>query len=253
MAVINKFLPKGSKYKTPQAIVHFEPERFDIMIENHGVRVYVYKTLPCPNVKKIDTAEHEIDCRLCHGSNFIDRDPVECWSFIQSQSLNKDFNMEGTFENHSVAATFERGIELQYFAKVELRDFTTTFYELVQRGEGDLDRLKYSAFKINYLIDKTGTEYVIDKSFQLVGGDVKWIGDKKPLKGSIYSIHYDYPITYRAVNALHINRFGQIGKKLPNRQAVEFPQQWMLKRDYIITREDINGNPLMFNSPIIEV
>lgn len=253
MVVINKNLPKGSKYNVKQHIVNLEPVRFDALIEGQGVRVFTYSTLICPNIKKIDTGEHEIDCRLCNGTNFIDRSPIESWAFIQNQSLNRSFNTDGTFDDQTVSATFQIGTELQYFAKVELRDFTTNYYELIQRGEGDIDRLKYAAFKINHVIDKHGNEYESPKSFGLSGGDIKWIGNNKPAMGTIYSIHYAYPITYRACNAMHINRFGQFGFKTKTKTAEEYPQQWMLKRDYLITREDIQGNPLYFNKPIIEI
>ncbi len=254
MAVINKNLPKKSEFNKKFPIVELDPVKLDMLIETQGVRVKVYQTMLCPNVKKIDSGEHEIDCKLCKGIGFIDHNFQQTWGFIQSQTLIREFAKEGVWDDQNVACTFQTDIEVQYFAKIELMDFTTTFYELIQRQEGELDRLKYPAFSIQTLIDQHGVQYTYQKHFVLTeSGDVKWInGFERPSIGTIYTIYYTYPITYRAVNAMHVNRFSQVAKKLDHKEPVQLNQQWLLKRDYLLTRQDLDGNPLKPNKNIVE-
>ncbi|HMV01705.1 MAG TPA: hypothetical protein PLJ37_01135 [Chitinophagales bacterium] len=249
MSIVNTTIPnEGFPLRR-----NLNPDDFDKLIKTHGARVKVYKTTLCPNVKKIDTVEHEIDCNLCHNNLFIDRDPLDGWSYFQSQKLERMFNVDGTFDDQMVMASFVRGIYLQYFAKVELLDFTTTFYELIQRQNGDVDRLKYSAFTVGLLIDKNGVEYKFGQDFTLTSPtrDIKWIGNR-PSQGVIYSVYYEYLLTFRALKALHVNRFSQFG--LPGAATVtpvEHAQQWILKRDYLITKEDLMSLPVSPNKVFV--
>lgn len=253
MAVINDNIEKTNLGKEPQ--VQLEASKFDALIESQGVRVTVYTTTLCPNIKKIDTLEHEIDCKLCHGTAFIDRNGVDTWAYLANQKLDRKMEKDGTWDDQVVAASFKCGISLQYFAKIELMDFTTSFYELVQRQQGNLDRLKYKAYQVNLLIDQHGEEYIVDRDFQIdVNGDIVWTNDQnQPTTGEIYSIHYEYPITFRAINALHVNRFSQKGRIHGEYiTPVELPQQWLIKRDYLVTKEDLSGNPLAPNKIMVE-
>lgn len=250
MGIINQDLTPndGNGYKK----VYLRPDDFDTMIEGQGIRVRVYKTLLCPNYKKIDDGVHELDCKICYGKNFIDRDPLETWAYISNQSDLKKVEVSGLYDDETVSATFKRDVELFYFARVELLDYTTINNELIQRQDGEIDRLRYSAFKVNYLIDKNGIEYVSGQNFILdPNGDIKWTGTR-PIRGMVYSVYYDYAVTFRAVTAKKINRFGQDKYNKPVSQAVEYMQAWNLKRDILVQRKDIDGSPL-FTNRIIEV
>lgn len=252
MAVINPSIPKTNTFNPKFKAVQLNAKDLNALIQEQGVRVKVFMTAICPNVKSIDSAQHEISCNLCKRG-FIDRNPKETFVYLQSQTLIKNFAKEGVWDDQLVAASFPSGVDIQYFAKIELLDFTSVFYELVQRQEGDVDRLKYQAFKVNYLIDKNGVEYHLGTHFNLSDtGDVQWVQSVRPTTGTTYTIHYDYFITYRAINAMHVNRFGQESFKAPDRKPVEYPQQWMIKRDFLVSREDLAGNPLTKNN-VIEV
>ncbi len=254
MAVINHDLPNTSQFGAGPKLVEINPTKNNILIESQGVRVDVYETMLCPNVKKIDTGEHNIKCTLCNGSNFIDRSPITTWAFLQNQTLIKNFASEGVWDDQQVSATFLTAVELQYFAKVVLKDFTTTFYELVQRQSGQIDRLKYPAFSVKHIIDQNGVEYEFGLHYNLdSNGDIKWIHNTvRPTIGTIYTAYYTYPITFRAINALHVNRFTQNSIQRTTKEPIQLNQQWVLKRDYLLTREDINGNPLKPNKTFVE-
>jgi len=163
--------------------VDLNPEEFDRLIKQKGVTARVFRTTYCPNIKSVDGAEHEIDCTICNGSGFIDVDPICVSVFIQSQALEKMPNIEGFVDGNTVLMTFPIGVEIQYFTKIELTDFTDIFPQRVLRKPGSLvDVLKYPACRVNVLMDKTGKRYYQGTDFTLdFNGNVKWLtpGDQQ--------------------------------------------------------------------------
>jgi hypothetical protein len=221
--------------------VNLDVQGFENLIKAQGVRVKVYRTSYCPNVKSIDGAEHEIDCPLCHGSQYLDRFPIETIAFIQSQNAEQMPFAEGMFDGNSVSASFLKGIELQYFTLVELCDFSEIYIQRIRRQEGNVDVLKYKGLRVNMLVDSQGRDYFEGSDFNLdVNGNIKWCPNKGPLSGSIYTINYETAVRFRAVRALHVNRFGNISSKEGDVQ-VKLPEQWLLEKDFLVERKDING------------
>jgi hypothetical protein len=153
------------------------PGDFDRLIKQKGAMCKVFRTTFCPNVKSVDGAEHEIDCTICNGSGFIDLDPICTYVYIQAQELDKLPNIEGLVDGNTVMMTFPIGVELQYFTKVELHDFTDIFPQRVMRKPGSLvDVLKYSACRVNVLIGKDGTRYYQELDFTLdLNGNILWL------------------------------------------------------------------------------
>ncbi len=163
--------------------VDVRPEAFDRLINQKGVMARIYRTLYCPNVKSVDGAEHEIDCTLCNGSGFIDVDPICCHVYIQTQDLHELPNIEGFLDGNTISVTFPAGVEVQYFTKIELHDFTDVFPQRVLRKRGTLvDILKYPACRVNVLLDRNNVRYHQGIDFILdANGNVKWLspGDQQ--------------------------------------------------------------------------
>lgn len=237
-------LPRTSKRK---GTVDLDPAKFDKLVREHGCRVKVFRTMFCPQVKSIDGAEHEIDCEICNGSGFLDVAPIETVAFVQNQSLDKLPFVEGMVDGNAVAGTFLAGIELQYFTKVELVDYTDIYFQRVKRSEGNLDVLKYPAKRVNVLIDRKGKQYYCDNDFTLDEyGNILWKTNKGPEKFDLYSIHYECCVQYRAIRALHSNRFTQEPVKAGIKQ-VKLPEQWMLQKEFLVRRKDRDGNEILPN------
>jgi hypothetical protein len=230
--------------------VDFRLEDFDLFIKQKGIRVKVYRSLLCPNVKSIDSAEHEIDCPLCLGMQFIDVNPIDCWAAPQSDDLKKKQFSEGLYDKNMITLTFERGIDLQYFTLVELCDFTDIFFERVKRQRGQTDVLKYKATCVNVLVDSEGKQHYNGQDFDLdPNGSIKWRVDKGPESGSIYSVHYHMRKQYRAVEAQHVDRYTQVlnknnGGKI---EMLKLYEEWKLQKEYFVERKDLKGNPLSPN------
>lgn len=250
--------PQGWNQKPPVQLaakptggrVDIDPAKFEQLIQEKGVRVKVYRTVFCPNVKSIDGGEHNIDCDLCNGSGFLDTRPICTLAFIQNQALEKLPFVEGMVDGNSVAATFPMGIELQYFTLVELEDFTEIYFQRVKRQEGDIDVLKYKAHRVNLCIDQYGKEYFQDNDFCIdPNGCIKWNPNKGPNPGDIYSIHYEASVQFRAVRAMHNNRFTQYLTKKDGGGAVhvKLQEQWVLQKEYLVKRKDLDGNEILPN------
>jgi hypothetical protein len=233
--------------------VDLRVDDFDRMIEQKGVNIKVYRTSYCPNVKSVDGGEHEIDCTLCNGSGFIDRNPLCAKAFFQNQDLERMLDSQsGQHDGNSVLVTLPIGIEIQYFTLIELVDFTDLYFQRVLRKPGTvIDILKYKACRVNMVIDKNGVEYFQDQDFKLdANGSVKWLGTRKPGDNVIYSIHYEKHSQFRAIRAMHVNRFTQY--KAPGEPKVEhikMMEQWLCTKEFLLRRRDINTNLDLHEGP----
>lgn len=249
--------PEGWDVKTAVIIpakysptrVDILPDDFEKLLDQKGMRVRVFRSFFCPNVKSIDGAEHNIDCDKCNGSGFMDVRPIETLAYIQNQAFEKLPFVEGMVDGNSVAMTFKMGIELQYFTLVELIDFQEPYFQRVKRQEGTVDVLKYKAFRINVCID-ADKEYYLDRDFTLDGnGSINWKPNQGPNPGTIYSVHYEAAVQFRAVRAMHSNRFTQYytNENGGGSIHVKLPEQWMMSKEFLVKRKDRDGNELLPN------
>lgn len=237
-------------------------DTLDQEIKDLGVRIRLYKSTVCPNMKSLESIDHDINCTAC-DNNMIDFCPKETMMIIQQQDFKQLFATQGTFSIDEVMATFLSENTLQHYAKVELLDFVEDFFELVQRQEGtDLDVLKYpGCYVLGIFTVEAGVleRYHLGADFELdQNGSIKWIGAHKPADRKIYSIYYQYHPVFRAVKAVHRTRFSQYNvrptdiqapkKTVGDRTYVRLPECWILKRDYLVKREDGEGSPLLPNT-----
>lgn len=243
----NPSTPKTNKPSGITPKVNLRAQDFDNLIRNQGVKVKVYRTIYCPLVKSIDGAEHEVDCPLCHGDQFLDRLPIETWAFIQSQATGFEHFSEGIYDGNTVSITFLQGIELQYFTLVELCDFTDIYLQRVKRQEGMTDVLRYKGHRVNLLVDSSGKEYYEGSDFQLdTNGNVCWKAGKGPNAGQIYSIHYETSVKFRATKAMHANRFANVSTAEGDK-ATKMNEQWLCDKVFLVTRKTIDGQVIQPN------
>lgn len=232
----SKFYPDDN----PQGRVDLKPSDFDKLLDQKGTNVLVYRSFYCPNVKSADGAEHEIDCQLCNGAGFVDVDCITVKAFLQNQDLNRMMSQGGDWDGNTVLATFPIGVELQYFTRVELKDFTEIYYQRVMRRSGSsTDILKYKACRVNAVMDQDGLMYYQQQDFDLdQNGNIIW-GARKPADFKVYSIHYETHVQFRAVKAMHVTRFTQ-SKTDEGVEHIKMPEQWMLTKEFLLRRKDIN-------------
>jgi len=225
--------------------VDLDPFKFERLIEQKGVNVKVFRTSYCPKVKSVDGAEHEIDCVICNGSGFVDLDPICVKAFMQTQELEKMHNVEGFVDGNQVLMTFPIGVELQYFTKVELEDFTDIFMQRVLRSPGtNTDVLKYNACRVNFILDYNNVRYYQDQDFKIdQNGNIEWGLGNTPADNLPYSVHYEAAVQFRATRAMHVNRFSQY-KTAGKIEHLKYQEQWLMTKEFLVKRLDENGNEL---------
>lgn len=241
-----------------------EVDQLDRLIKDLGVRVRIYKSTLCPNLTSLESMDHDINCSLCNN-NMIDFCPVETIAMFQQQHLAEAFKIQGTFDINEILVTFRSGITLQTYARIELLDFKEDFYELIQKQTGDTDLLKYPACEVLGLFTIEGSpkkvvEYHEGIDFNLdLNGSVKWIGTRKPANKAVYTIYYKYHPVYRAMKAVHRDRFSQYNTRPDHIQApktspgdgntyVKMPETWVLVRDYLMERRNENTGDKLTNN-----
>jgi hypothetical protein len=238
--------------KTTQGI---DVDRLDQEISDLGVRVLVYKSTACPNMTSLESSDHDINCNVCSGM-MIDFCPEETLALFQQQSLTEQFKIQGTFHMDEIMVTFKSGLTLTNYSRVDLLDFKEDFNELIQRQEGtNIDNLKYRAKDVLGLFTVTnnvkkeyhfGTDFVLDSE-----GRIEWVSANKPLDRQIYSVYYKYSPIFRAIKAVHRDRYSQYNLRTASIKApkttvngktfVKMPETWILKRDFLLenTKNDL--------------
>lgn len=238
------------------------PDRLDQLIKDLGVRVRLFKSTICPNMKSLESLDHDINCSVCNNS-MIDFCPKETIAMFQQQDLVDQFKLQGTFFIDEILVSFPAGITLHRYARVELIDFAEDFFELIQRQVGtNTDRLKYPAKEVLgvfTVVNNVQTQYYAGADFELdVNGDIVWLGAHKPADEQIYTIYYRYRPVYRAIKAVHRDRYTQYNLR-PNeitspkvtvdgKTYVKLQETWILKRDYLVERRDMLQNLLPENT-----
>ena len=248
------------KRKTTQGI---NVDRLDQLINDLGIRIRIFKSTICPNMKSLESFDHNINCKLCKN-NMIDFAPKETIALFQQQSLMRQFDIQGTFHIDEVLVSFLAGETLFPYARIEVLDFKEDFSELIQRQTGsNFDILKYPACKVFAIFTTPTTttkeEYYVDVDFKLdINGNIQWLGTHKPTDKQIYTIYYQFHPVFRAMKAVHRDRYGQYNNRIDQIEApkitvgahtyVKLPETWVLKRDYLLEREDQQGNRITPNT-----
>ena len=245
-----KQVPDNINYNPKLISPDLNIKNFNTIVWQKGVKANVYKVVPCPNVHSIDGHEHDINCSLCEGTGFIDiPNPIETIVLIynQGKDLNKNpENLGSEVEEGVVNMTFLSGINLTYFSRIDLLDFSRPYYQMVQRQNGNADRLYYPAIAIDFLIDKNGIQYHEGIDFEIQEGMIKWL-QNSPSVGTIYSIHYQCRVSFRCISALHQGRYSTFQTKQDQIDNIEHSEQWKAKLDYLVVQRKNSGEIIKNN------
>ena len=76
---------------------------------------------------------------------------------------------------------------------------------------------------------------------------IKWL-QNSPSVGTIYSINYQHKVQFRALRALHNLRFTTYQTKQEDIDNIIFPQQWLLKLDFMVTQKRSDGEVIDINT-----
>ena len=237
-----------AKRSPPPARIDINPKDFDKLIEDQGVRVRITPSVVCPNrsSNSDDNSDnnHVLRCPLCKGSLILDldSDAYDDWVFIQGVHLEKNLQMQEVLDAKDAFMTARSGAHLSYWFKVEILDFGSQFNEIVLRGSGNTDKLRYPQAdpedgSFYALIGPDGTRYARNVDYVLSGQTLTWLTSNRPSQSKIYSFMYPVLPTFRVLEFMHQNRFYYNGFKRPDKTPVPLPQQAHIRWDFMAKRQ----------------
>jgi hypothetical protein len=241
-------VPIASEIRRPKrpnpkpGAVDFVPKEFDWLLEDQGTKVKITPSILCPNRTELEDTNHTLDCPLCYGDEVIDLcdQATESWASITGIDLKKDMQVQGIWDIKDAKMTFQTSVRVYYWYKVEIIDFGSIYNQVVKRGSGDKDRLRYPRFGAcdipTYLMGKDGVSYRFNEDFIVDGQQLIWTGLKRPKSGDLYSISYPILPTFRVLELVHENRYYYVGFKQKEKVPVQLPQQAVVRWDYMTGR-----------------
>lgn len=228
--------------------VDLVPKEFDDIIEDQGSRVRITPVALCPNRTSLHDTNHALDCPVCFGDEVVELTDhcVEDWAFIQGIKLNKDVAVQGIFDLKDATLTTKANIRLYYWYKVEVVDFASIFNQVLMRGSGNTDKIRYypatSCDTPYYCVDSAGKQYTLNEDYKVDQRQrlIMWTGLNRPQSGKLYSFVYPILPTFRVIELLHDNRYYYRGFKQAEKTPVQLPQQALIRWDYIAKRSGSN-------------
>lgn len=252
-------IPRENPYDSRFPAIDLNPAKFNALANQYGVKILHEKASICPNFQgPISSQQHDPNCTICEGS-FVYYDPRTFVGFFSTNEMVRNYLRGGFWENGSAMLTTpsyydqdpnkeDDQVYISFFDKMTLVDFEDRFYELIHKSEDSVDKLRYKAIKILFVRTKN-KEYLPERHFVLnENGDINWVSEDRPGKdminnlGEPISVSYLYRPVYKVVTMLHEGRFSQVSFRRTNRLPTRYPQQCMIKKDFLITKKDAQGN-----------
>jgi hypothetical protein len=223
------------------------PENFDNLVEDQGCRARITPSVVCPrrsgDFTEVGDSNHDLNCPLCFGSLIVDLDAlaIEDWVFIQGMKIDKNFDPNSRFDIKDAFMSVRHSVRIGYWFKVEVIDFGTLFNQVVLRGVGNTDTLRYPTkdpFDGSFfaVVDHDGTTFAKDTDYTVTGRTLTWLTGNRPNAEKLYSIIYPVIPTYRVLELVHDNRFYYTGFKSPVKTPVQLPQQAHIRWDYLVSK-----------------
>jgi hypothetical protein len=239
----------------PSQAVSFDPDAFNELIANQGVRLVHHKALRCPvGMTDVDDNRRPHSDHSGCSNGFIYFKAGIVTATLLGNSNNQQSNDIGLIESSQASSTFpqyydntDKPIEIAPFDRFYLDEIEpesrilVPTWHLQKVSESGLDKLYYPAETVEKLVDMRGEEYWCDEDFTIVKGCIKWSrspGYQTDVgRGAIYSIRYSYRPFWYVTRLLHEIRVAQVETR-DGRRLVRMPQQALLSREYVYTNED---------------
>lgn len=244
-----------SPYSYPSGMPLFIPDpsikgvSFDQLLQNRGIRFVHRLAAPCPNVEKLNDNNHDPLCGVCDGNGILYYREKEIWGVFYSNSLQKNFEMQGIWEIGTAVVTLPTTYpdgtpaEFNTYDQLVIQDTQVRLWELMEyepRQDG-LHQARYPIDTIDFVgavKNNQKVEFQNGVDFNIVNGKISWIAGKEPdydlasQKGEVISVAYFAKPVYAVLQHMREIRMTQElvgGVKTPLR----LPQQILVKRDFL--------------------
>lgn len=239
--------PSSMPFQIPDPSIR--GESWDQLIRNRGIRFFHKKATPCPNMNTVYDNSHNPNCPICDGQGIYYYEVREIYGYFSSNSLEKNFEMQGIWEVGTAMVTlptqYENGDQAEFatFDQLVIPDFTVRLYELKEyepRPSGQ-QMLRYPIHNVEYIASAVNDQinpFTLDVNYTIVDGNLQWIPGMTPSydqvkkRGDVYVIQYFANPVYNVLQHMRELRISQqmiAGSKV----AVRLPQQILVKRDFL--------------------
>jgi hypothetical protein len=229
--------------------VSLRGEAFDQLLENRGIRFVHRRAAPCPNMKTVFDNSHNPNCPICDGEGVFFYAESEIWGVFYSNSLEKNFEMQGIWEIGSAIVTLPteypdgKQAEFNTWDQLVIPDFTVRMWEMKAyepRPKGQ-QQLRYPIANTDYVAGAINDALVVyqeNVDFHIVDGNIQWVAGKEPPydnhtgRGLVITFEYFANPVYNVLNHMRELRISQEminGKKIAKR----LPQQLLIRREFL--------------------
>jgi len=227
--------------------VSIRGESWDQLAENRGIRFTHRIAAPCPNMKSLVDNNHNPVCPFCDGSQILYVQDKEIFGTFTNNTLEKMFEVQGVWEIGTAVITFPTEYadgdqaDFNVFDKLVCPDFQIRLSDLKEYDNTASTGVKYpiiNVFDLTSVVNGAVKKYIQGTDFNIVSGDIVWVGGLEPSYdsvqeiGEVLSITYSANPVYNVLQTMHEIRATQQmvdGVKVAKR----LPQQVLVKRDYL--------------------
>ena len=245
---------RRNPYSMKNTLSMVDAQAFDALIRDHGTNIRHESATLCPCYRgRLDSGQKKLNCKLCENGQIL-YNPIDIFVYMENTDLEKAFQQFGVWDTgtarmYSPSKT-EQGDDfyIGYFDRITILDSLEVYSELVERGTGDVDKLQFKAYDVEYVRTERKV-YEVDIDFKITEeGNIKWVTSNQPTYdlergvGEVYTIRYLRNPVYRVTEVFHENRFVLSGVRSKMKETKRLVQECLIKKDYLITKTADNGN-----------
>lgn len=244
----------------------FDPDKYDNLIEWHGLRLAWSRATVCPCIpSNLQTEQADPSCSLCEGAGYLyfnsstpqdpsligDLTPVQQKVVRQGAALvvrglmtgmgtsETPFERLGRLPAGQAIVTVRANNRLGHLDRLVSLDAYIVHSEKVELTD-PLARLP-----LRYLVDggvnvlaSTDQRFLPDIDFVVTDGDILWLPGRAPVVGTYLTVHYHYHPQYLVIEQPHATRLtytpkGGAGQQTPEGRVTQFPLQAMVRLDWM--------------------
>lgn len=267
----NKNPPQIFTADLPTVQVSFDVEAFDEAIRSQGVKLKHYRAMRCPVglIDQYDIRRPHDDHSGC-SNGFIYTFAGEVTCLFTGNSMQNQMQDMGFLDGSAVSITLprhydntEKTLYLAPFDRLYLAEESILVpdWQLLTHHITGFDKLNRPAEVIQDLMDSSGKRYIEGQDFQLVEGQIKWIGQGRPGidaetgKGRICSVRFLHRPYWYVRQLIHEIRVTQAENPVTGERKIhKMPQAAVLVREQVFEKsekieESTSTNPREVKGP----
>lgn len=215
----------------------FKPEAFDTLIKQKGYKVTWQQGMFC-SCYDSRSGQPDYNCPTCKGKGYIYFGDTVTRALVTSINGHKEQEHIGLQDLGSAYLTPLSTDEVGFRDRFIFEDFTMKYSQLVKRGQGNEDDLRYPAIEI-IAVRKLDSEFKWGVDFELSADGKRIIWLNSPLyESDSYSVLYTTKPVYIAINPIHELRGTYTMAKNGGLEGfVKLPKQFQIKREDFIEND----------------